>query len=1617
MSKKESTTSTDVTVATHSSGSASPNDLTKAHRRQNSKSRTHHKRVHQVRKTIKRTHHHVAVRPHLYLSSKWLWYAKWHQWRWHRLVHYTTVSGYLLLVGVVIFNIFNGPASALSTWSQSDWNGGVGSNTTNQYSAASNIDSASANKIQLVQGSNIFTNGAFNSDTSGWKSLVGTHDTSQSYSATGSAKIESGSVVPSVFYGHTNTQSITASSIRSASGDVNNDGIDDLVVTNNAAGNLSIFNGTGNGTLSSATTVSTLANVFDVKLADFNGDGWRDIVTSYNNTAGKLSVFLNDGSGGFASSTDYTGLPGGGIRLCSVEVGLVNADAYPDVVVMCQANALIYLFTNNGSGTLTLGTHALSYTPSANTAFALVDVNGDGRPEVVSSSNANCNIYVSPNTGSAFGTSSSYTISACGGSGTTGYAITSGDVNKDGYGDVIFGRIGGSTAPGGNNPYMSVFYGNSSNGISGEANYIANNGSQGIYADVVSADFTGDGYLDIALTAYVGGGTTVNYYVNNGDGTFATKVDITSGTLPAGIATIDLNVDGRPDLAVNSLTSAKISLFVNRNIGDSLNQVINVGDTDDYQLEGYVYTTGATVTSADAQLYANGVALPTTFEASMVAGWYKLTAKVTGVNVYTHYGIIAKQGKTVYVDNMKLYKYPATGELTSAVFDPGFGGAWAVLSYNTTIPSGTSIKVRTSGSSDMSGATSFSSCSPITNGADISANSCVTDGHQYIQYQVSLSSVEGESPIFTSFSLDYSAYDIIAPDSNASNIQMKKVTAGADITLNEWTNGGSPYFSWTAGEDNAGGVGLLGYCVYLGTDETADPETAKGILGTSPVNDATCPFIVSGETLDLATSGMLSTGLVTSNTAYHLRIKAIDIVGNVFAGQPEDFYFRFDNTAPTNPAYLSAPSQFINSKSATITWPSSGDGVAEDANSGVAGLQYRINNTIWYGDNHSGTGDATDILSNDGSYTTQNSPDFGHINDGINTIYFRTWDIAGNVTTSYVTVPLKVNSSGSPSEPQNVTATPPVSTQNGFSFSWQAPATFVGNASNLTYCYTINTLPSSSNCTFTAAGDNSLETGSYATQPGDNIFYVVARDESNNINYSSYSSTTFTANTPAPGMPLSTDIADVSIKAINNWRLAVTWSEPVSVGAGIATYKIFRSSNNADFTQVGSSASTAFVDSGLNQQMQYYKIKACDSANNCGAFSETVYMLPTGKFTEPAAITSEPTVSGVTTKRATIMWSTDRVSDSKVTIGTSSGQYSPSEVGNSSQVTAHKIDLDNLAAGTTYYFKARWTDSDGNTGVSQEYTFTTAPAPVLKEVSTLAVNLSGATIQFTVKDASRVEVQYGKSDSFGGIKSLNTSLSESTYEIELSGLDDGVKYLYRIIMQDSEAGTYQSSIFSFNTPPRPKISNVRFQPLGGEPTSTQRVTWETNIPTNSIVQYGKINSSGTAIQMPELKTSHEIVIRGLEDNSEYFLLAQGRDSNSNIAVSDRQTFKTALDTRPPSISEIVIEPSIRGTGSEARGQIVVSWRTDEPATSQVAFGEGSNVTIFNNRTAEDAQLTTEHLVIISDLPPSKVYSIMPISRDKSQNQSTTKSQAAIIGRASDSVLNIVLNTLRKVFGL
>lgn len=831
------------------------------------------------------------------------------------------------------------------------------------------------------------------------------------------------------------------------------------------------------------------------------------------------------------------------------------------------------------------------------------------------------------------------------------------------------------------------------------------------------------------------------------------------------------------------------------------------------------------------------------------------------------------------------------------------------------------------------------------------------------------------------------------PPSGPTGVSALSGIGGDPIVSGTWYTHTAPSFDILGASDGSGS-GIAGYYIYFGTEPSSDPETAGSFQ----------------------TGTTYTAGNLVSGSEYHLLVKIKDNAQNK-SGITDLFTYRFDNTAPSNPSgATAAPAVYSSSPDFTFLW-----GNGTDAGSDIAGYQYQVGTVPLQEEPNPANWSAT---------TTDHLVDIANAayQTGENYFWLRTIDNAGNISERNVRTSFYYAGEG-PSAPLLLNASPSTNTTNSFTFDWEPPATYsslpVNNPSELTYCYSVNATPMEDNCTFTAPGVTSAGPGAFATKAGINTFYVVAKegdDVGGSISYANYASVLFTANTSAPGIPLNMDIADVSVKNTGSWKLAISWEAPADPGSGVDSYEIERSDDGTTFDGVASTSGIAFVDTGLQQKTYYYRVRACDNVRNCGAWSTTVSMFPTGKYTSPAELTSGPTVSLITTKSATITWSTNRASDSKIEYGKGSGNYFDEEPSNSDQLTEHSIKLTNLSPGTSYAFRPKWTDEDGNTGIGEEKSFKTSPAPTITDPQVKTVSLSSAVIEFTSKGAQKVKIYYGASSSFGNVKEISVSSSESTYTTALEDLLDGTKYYYKIDSIDSEGEAYEGNTLSFETLPRPKIANVRIQQAKGTAQTILLISWETNTETSSIVTYYPEGVPGDArdeVDVKMLAGAHRTVVRGLLPQTPYALVVKGRDKMGNEAVSEVQHVTTATDTRPPQVIDSNVEGIIVAAGSgnqqQSEAQLVVSWNTDEPATSQVEFGEGTG-TSYAQKTQEDANLVSNHTVVISKLSPSKVYHLRIVSRDKAGNVGNSVDIVSITPKATENALDIVFTSLRSIFG-
>ncbi len=120
---------------------------------------------------------------------------------------------------------------------------------------------------------------------------------------------------------------------------------------------------------------------------------------------------------------------------------------------------------------------------------------------------------------------------------------------------------------------LSVFKNVGKNGtilFASKIDFTAGSGS----FDIAYGDFDGDGKPDLAVTnANSGGSSTVSIFKNTSSGqniSFANKIDYECGASATGVAVGDLDGDGKPDLVVASVNSVSIFVFKNTSTPQSV---------------------------------------------------------------------------------------------------------------------------------------------------------------------------------------------------------------------------------------------------------------------------------------------------------------------------------------------------------------------------------------------------------------------------------------------------------------------------------------------------------------------------------------------------------------------------------------------------------------------------------------------------------------------------------------------------------------------------------------------------------------------------------------------------------------------------------------------------------------------------------------------------------------------------------------------------------------------------------------------------------------------------------------------------------------------------------------
>lgn len=353
--------------------------------------------------------------------------------------------------------------------------------------------------------------------------------------------------------------------------DLNGDGKPELIVADITAGNVTVLLNTtapGSGVASFflQQTVTTAANPGGVVAADINGDGLIDVVTA-DESSKTLSVMLNvtpKPVTPFSLGSPHV-FGAGGTADSAATVDL-NGDGRPDLIVThLNDNTVSVLFNTAvaGMGLPNFSTAQTFATGGKLRKVIATDLNGDGKPDLVMVNNDNVSSSLSVllnNTATGASTPSFAARQDLVVSGTDLALIsaTATDLNGDGKPDLLIVNEGGTvvvllniTAPGAS---TASFAAQQSFAIGGQP------------VSAATPDLNGDGKPDLVVVDNAGNkvsvllNTTVPGASTPG---FTAAQTFAVGATPISMIAIDIDGDGRPDLAVTNFADSTVSVLLN----------------------------------------------------------------------------------------------------------------------------------------------------------------------------------------------------------------------------------------------------------------------------------------------------------------------------------------------------------------------------------------------------------------------------------------------------------------------------------------------------------------------------------------------------------------------------------------------------------------------------------------------------------------------------------------------------------------------------------------------------------------------------------------------------------------------------------------------------------------------------------------------------------------------------------------------------------------------------------------------------------------------------------------------------------------------------------------------
>lgn len=190
-------------------------------------------------------------------------------------------------------------------------------------------------------------------------------------------------------------------------------------------------------------------------------------------------------------------------------------------------------------------------------------------------------------------------------------------------------------------------------------------------------------------------------------------------------------------------------------------------------------------------------------------------------------------------------------------------------------------------------------------------------------------------------------------------------------------------------------------------------------------------------------------------------------------------------------------------------------------------------------------------------------------------------------------------------------------------------------------------------------------------------------------------------------------------------------------------------------------------------------------------------------------------------------------------------------------------------------------------------TYAKPERPVISSITVTALSAASVRIGYSTNMAAEGLVMYGLDQTYGCITARESGAS-TAHQHTLIGLSPATTYHFRI--RTGKDGVADGDAFSadrtFNTPAGAAVKIASGPTVTGVTDTTATVSWTTDVPSDSTVEYGPSFAYGETASSPSLTVSHSSQLAGLQPRKNYQYRVSSSAAGYASAAQEGRPFTT-----------------------------------------------------------------------------------------------------------------------------